>query len=484
VQAISFGVTGGQVLVCCSDSTARIYDRDGTTKPIQQTVKGDMYVRQMEHTKGHTQMLTSGVWHPFRIEHFLTASMDGTLRLWDMTADPVGMDQQLPSIHVLKTLDRRNVCVGGASGKHGGLYPTCCNFSPTDAKKIVGGCSDGSVQLFFDKPRYLKPDRILRTAHSAPLTAVAFVPEGGESNLMVTRAMDNTMKVWDCRMLSDAKGPVKVFEDLPCGHEKTGLCVSPDGKYIVTGTSFEKGALGSATVRVYEAKTFNSVKTLDFGKKNALQMAWPEEINQLVVGTGTGDVVMLYSPFSSKKGAMHFVGKKAKTKTSNQLEEAGSGPIFNMTDTNDIKRFYATGHGDMYKIRRGEARSEGKKFIPTRPENSGEKMPDSAFGDFASLALKVGAKQLHLNNTRETAKDAQQALLQYQDKANSAASKLVDAAYAGNKAPLDYSEDMSEGDSRMNLAMKGDYCRKCGMKHCRCVDYSKYGMGAKKPRIN
>jgi len=292
------------------------------------------------------------------------------------------------------------------------------------------------------------------------------------------------MKVWDCRMLSDAKGPVKVFEDLPCGHEKTGLCVSPDGKYIVTGTSFEKGALGSATVRVYEAKTFNSVKTLDFGKKNALQMAWPEEINQLVVGTGTGDVVMLYSPFSSKKGAMHFVGKKAKTKTSNQLEEAGSGPIFNMTDTNDIKRFYATGHGDMYKIRRGEARSEGKKFIPTRPENSGEKMPDSAFGDFASLALKVGAKQLHLNNTRETAKDAQQALLQYQDKANSAASKLVDAAYAGNKAPLDYSEDMSEGDSRMNLAMKGDYCRKCGMKHCRCVDYSKYGMGAKKPRIN
>ena len=68
--------------------------------------------------------------------------------------------------------------------RQGGLFPTCCTYSPTDAKKIVAGCSlievlawshskfiklsthfarllrnmtarklgsDGSVQLFFDK---------------------------------------------------------------------------------------------------------------------------------------------------------------------------------------------------------------------------------------------------------------------------------------------------------------------------------------------
>lgn len=33
------------------------------------------------------------------------------------TADPVGMDQVLPCVHVLKTVDKRNVCVGGGSGK-------------------------------------------------------------------------------------------------------------------------------------------------------------------------------------------------------------------------------------------------------------------------------------------------------------------------------------------------------------------------------
>merc|ERR1719329_672449 len=130
VQAISFSTTGGCVLIVTSDSHARIFDRDGSAKPVQGTVKGDMYVRAMEHTNGHTQMLTDGMWHPQSPDNFITSSLDGTIRIWDMRAKPVGMDQVLPSIHVLKTLDRRNVCLGGASGRNGGLYPTCCAYSP------------------------------------------------------------------------------------------------------------------------------------------------------------------------------------------------------------------------------------------------------------------------------------------------------------------------------------------------------------------
>lgn len=68
------------------------FSDSGSSTPIQQTVlgtkfqiigkfqiefarpkkwqrkllEGDMYVRQMEHTKGHTQTLTAGMWHPFR----------------------------------------------------------------------------------------------------------------------------------------------------------------------------------------------------------------------------------------------------------------------------------------------------------------------------------------------------------------------------------------------------------------------------------
>lgn len=37
-----------------------------TQKCQRKLLEGDMYVRQMEHTKGHTQTLTAGMWHPFR----------------------------------------------------------------------------------------------------------------------------------------------------------------------------------------------------------------------------------------------------------------------------------------------------------------------------------------------------------------------------------------------------------------------------------
>lgn len=387
-------------------------------------------------------------------------------------------------MHILKTIDRRGVCVGGSLGRLGGLHPCCCTISPTDGKKIVAGCSDGSVQVFFEKPRYQKPDRILRSAHTAAVTDIGFV-RGGDDNLMVTRAMDNTMKVWDCRMLSDAKGPLKTWEDLPAGNEKVGLCTSPDGKYIVTGTAFEKGAaMGSASVRVYDARDFGHVQSLDFGARSCTQLAWPQEINQLLVGTTTGEVVMLYSPFSSKKGALHFIGKRAKKLTPAELEGAGFGPIFNMTDKDDIKKFWSTGHGNMFKMRRGEARHSQKTLMPDLPPGveTGTVNPHSDSMAFAALALKHGAKRLNLKSTWDAGgSDSQKALLSYADKVEEKGS-FMGAAYAKNQPAgpiLDYSEDMSEGDKRMQTQLQGDFCRKCGQKVCRCVDYSRWGLNKK-----
>uniref|UniRef100_A0A6U6WAJ8 Anaphase-promoting complex subunit 4 WD40 domain-containing protein n=1 Tax=Zooxanthella nutricula TaxID=1333877 RepID=A0A6U6WAJ8_9DINO len=480
VQSLSFNATGAIVLVVCSDSHARIYDRDGSSRPIQSTVKGDLYVRDMQHTKGHTQMLTDGMWHPLVPEHWITSSIDGTVRIWDLKATPVGMDQVLPSVHVLKTVDKRNVCTGGAAGRTGGLYPCCCMYSP-DAKMIAGGCSDGSVQVFFDKARYMRPDRILRSAHTAAVTSVAFLSRGSDSQLMVTRSLDSTMKIWDCRMLSDAKGPVKSFEDLPCGHEKAGVCTSPDGRYIVAGASPGKGAAAPATVRVYDSLDFALAKSLDFGAKAPLRFCWPKELNQLVVSTSVGEVTMLYSPFSSKKGALHFVGKKAKRASEQQGGFAGQGPIFNMSDPTDIKKFWATGHGNMQSIRRQEARQSQKTLTPIRPGQGDKNAGSSDQMAFAALVLKSGAKQLHLQNTTGQEKDSQKALLAYADKAEKNP-VFVDQAYSKTQPTklLDWSVDESEGDKRMSAKMSGDFCRKCGQKQCRCIDYSVWGSKKRK----
>lgn len=478
VQAVSYNVSGGVVLVVCSDAHARLYDRDGGSTLVQQTVKGDMYVRQLEHTQGHTQSLTDGVCHPLLPECWLTSSLDGTLRLWDLQAKAVGMDQWLPCVHTLKCVDRRNVCVGGSSGRGGGLHPTCCTYSP-DAKKIIGGCTDGSLQMFFEKPRYLRPDRIVREGHGAAVSGIAFI--GTEGHLFATRALDNTLKIWDCRMFSDAKGPVKVWDDLPAGLDKSGVCASPDGKYIVAGTSFRKGALGNASLRVYDTASFSQVKSLDFGTRSVVKVAWPRDINQIVVGTSTGEVTMLYSPFSSTKGAMHFVGRKARSKDALEIEgqTGGTGPIFNMTDKDDIQKFYTTGHGNMTKIRRHEARQSQKTKGPIRPSSLAT---EHSGGDFAALVLKAGAQRI--TNIRE--KDSQKALLAYAEggsKANNAKphGNVFDSAYAGSQPMtlLDYTVQESEGDKRMRERLSGDFCRKCGQKLCRCVDYSVWGDSGK-----
>eukprot|EP00928_Gymnodinium_smaydae_P076316 TRINITY_DN59316_c0_g1_i1.p1 TRINITY_DN59316_c0_g1~~TRINITY_DN59316_c0_g1_i1.p1 ORF type:complete len:210 (-),score=66.18 TRINITY_DN59316_c0_g1_i1:184-768(-) len=44
---------------------------------------------------------------------------------------------------------------------------------------------------------------------------------------------------------------------------------------------------------------------------------------------------------------------------------------------------------------------------------------------------------------------------------------------------LDYSTEESEGDKRMRESLGGDFCRKCGQKLCRCVDYSVWGASVK-----
>eukprot|EP00932_Pfiesteria_piscicida_P009795 SRR837773.20589.p1 GENE.SRR837773.20589~~SRR837773.20589.p1 ORF type:complete len:306 (+),score=93.26 SRR837773.20589:135-920(+) len=256
------------------------------------------------------------------------------------------------------------------------------------------------------------------------------------------------MKVWDTRMLSDAKGPVKVFEDLPCGHEKAGVCASPCGRWLVAGTSEQKVTMGNSTVKVWDAQDFSHVKTLDFGKRGPIKFAWPRELNQLIVGTSTGEVTMLYSPYSSKKGALHFVGRRAKPKADMDLGRSGPGPIFNMTDPAEIQKFYSTGHGNMQKIRAAEARATQKTMTPVRPPDKKNTMAaQSDSMAFAALALKNGAKVLHLQNTSGQEKDAQKALLKYAHVDKESA--LFGGAYRDTQPEkiLDWSVDESEGTS-------------------------------------
>jgi WD40 repeat protein len=46
----------------------------------------------MGNTKGHVAALTDGMWHPIERKNFITASLDGSIRFWDVESKLVGVE--------------------------------------------------------------------------------------------------------------------------------------------------------------------------------------------------------------------------------------------------------------------------------------------------------------------------------------------------------------------------------------------------------
>jgi WD40 repeat protein len=66
---------------------------------------------------------------------------------------------------------------------------------------------------------------------------------------LVTRSLDDTMKLWDIR---NTKEPVHFWKDLTNLSPKTNICFSPDERLVITGTSVSKG-FGSGLMMGFDA---------------------------------------------------------------------------------------------------------------------------------------------------------------------------------------------------------------------------------------
>ena len=126
--------------------------------------------------------------------------------------------------------------------------------------KLHVGCSDGSIQIFMEKQRYMKPDRTLRTAaHTAEITGMAF-----SGNHLATRGASE-LKLWDIRALSDKKGAVKTWtEGVGLSTMKAGIAWHND--ILCTATESQEGGddqkkTGAANVVFFDVKTGAKVTT-------------------------------------------------------------------------------------------------------------------------------------------------------------------------------------------------------------------------------
>lgn len=291
VMSVSFNPSGSHFLCCTGSVRPKIFCRDGFE--TAQFIRGDMYLHDMKYTKGHTAYVTCGMWHPTDKERMLTASVDGTIRIWEA-------DQPEQCINTIKL----------QPGMKKRLTVTACTWSP-DGALIAAGGNDGSLRMWDHKKgsKYLRPQRQVLDAHAKgeEITGIAI---NRAKTLVASRSTDHTLKLWDVRKF---KTPLMVWEDLENLHSQTSVMFDPTDRLILTGTS-NKTKRSSGKLMVYDANTLDTVQGISVCDDSVIKLVWHPTLNQIFASCSDGTVRVLYSPKYSSKGMLMCVGKRAAKK--------------------------------------------------------------------------------------------------------------------------------------------------------------------------
>ena len=175
VHHLEYSHSGDSLLAITSSVQAKLYSREGIE--LTEFAKGDMYLRDMRHTKGHVAEITSAAWNPLHRDEFITASADSTVRIWD-----VNSKWEHKTLIVLR---------GKGSGVAQRTKITACAYSP-DGRWIGAAANDGTVNLWgangpFNRPAGMA-DGHVRLSETSGIT---FSHDG---NHLVTRGGDETVK--------------------------------------------------------------------------------------------------------------------------------------------------------------------------------------------------------------------------------------------------------------------------------------------------
>lgn len=322
VNALSFSPTGDRFLVVTGSSQPKIYDRDG--HELGEFVKGDMYIRDLTHTKGHQYHCYSGQWHPCSKDTAATCAHDGSVRLWDV--------DRLKQKTVLKPTLRQSGRVA---------VTTCCYNS--DGSIIAAGLVDGSIQLWDVKGKVGRSAAIgqvavpkaqmvpkqdwsyvagattnLQNAHEKgdDISSLCFSSDG---NTLLSRSCDDSLKVWDVRKL---KKPLVVFNDRLPAAPHSQCCFNPDESLIVTGTCEVPKSDDLGALVFFDKQRLELVKRVAMGASVAA-INWHPTLNQIFVGTGNrkgGRTVVLYNPSYSNNGVLKAAARTPRAASTLDFE--------------------------------------------------------------------------------------------------------------------------------------------------------------------
>ncbi|KAJ3285866.1 hypothetical protein HDU79_006976 [Rhizoclosmatium sp. JEL0117] len=290
IRDLQFSNSGDQFLIASGANQAKLYDREGSM--VCEYMKGDMYLRDIKHTKGHISALTCCKWHPTDRSIFLTASLDSSIRIWN-----VDMKRENKVVIPVKSKD-----------KGGRTAITAATYSP-DGKIIAAIGQDGELRLWGSDGPFLKPSHSIENAHMSN-SVTSSINIAMDNFAMITRSNDDTLKLWDIRSF---KKPVSTVTNLPSFYEESNAIFSPNNKFVVTGVSVKKDE-GVGKLVFFDKNDLSVVKNVDVGNGSVVKVLWNGKINQICASTTEGSVHVFYDDHVSVAGAKFCAGKKAKAK--------------------------------------------------------------------------------------------------------------------------------------------------------------------------
>ncbi|KAJ3349261.1 hypothetical protein GGF32_005734 [Allomyces javanicus] len=299
---VQWSTTGDSFLLAPHAPQVRLYDRDGVMR--HEYAKGDMYLRDLRNTDGHTGTVTAVRWRPGHKQTFATSSFDSTIRIWDV-------ERPRKQAHVI--VFKHGTGARGIAAKS----PVSTLAYSRDGNYLAGGAEDGSIRIWKAQGPYSTAAFQHHTAHASGnlITSLAFA---WDQHTLLSRSMDETVKLWDLR---NFKHPIHTHA-IPTVYPTQNAVFSPDDQRILAGWAVPPSRKQPATtddasgeLRVLDRASFDLVTAVKVGGGGAVRVVWHPKLHQILVGTARGATAVMYRPGYSQRGVTLCVSRAPRVRT-------------------------------------------------------------------------------------------------------------------------------------------------------------------------
>ncbi|UJR34069.1 hypothetical protein I4U23_021479 [Adineta vaga] len=304
LRAIEYKPNNDMILIIPADCQAIVVNREGSGKHvIYKTVLGDMYVKDMNRTKGHKSLINYGCWNPtINSEEFMTCADDCTIRLWSLNK----RDQQ---VDVIRTK--------GESGRD--VRTTTCTYNQSlyeneNCNLIAAGCENGSILVWDRRRSFVHVTFKCPNAHLQDhfITSLKW---SYDSQIFASRSTDHTLKLWDIRKFSQC---LSSYENLPNDFSMTNISFSPNDKYLITGVSKLNQSNSNGKLMIFNRNDLSKpVQEIAFND-SVIRTMWHPKLNQIFTTTNNGLIRVFYdeqrSPMAGVRLCLNRKERKDKTK--------------------------------------------------------------------------------------------------------------------------------------------------------------------------